>query len=62
MVPPAAAIAAATSRPRASLRPVNVTLAPSCAKSRAEASPMPEVAPVMIATRSLSFILIALRA
>src|SRR5262245_45126583 len=49
-------MAAATFRPRASSRPETATFAPSCAKRRAAASPRPEVAPVMIATRSRSFI------
>jgi hypothetical protein len=53
--PPAASIAATTLRPRASSRPVTVTLAPSSAKRSADASPMPDVAPVMIAMRSWSF-------
>ena len=55
-VTPAAAIAAATVRPRASSRPVTATFAPSSAKRIAAASPRPDVAPVMMATRSLSFI------
>src|SRR5262245_13742289 len=55
-VPPTAAMTAATFRPRASSRPETATLAPSWAKRRAAASPRPEVAPVMMATRSLSFI------
>ena len=41
-----------TAWPRFSLRPVMAILAPSLAKSRAVASPMPEVPPVMRATLS----------
>src|SRR5262249_3679624 len=55
-VPAAASIAATTFRPRASSRPDTTTLASSSAKSRAAASPSPEVAPVTMATRSGSFI------
>ena len=50
--PPCASISLTSSLSRSARRAARMTLAPSLAKDLATAAPMPELAPVMIATRS----------
>ena len=53
--PPPASMSAATWPMPTSSRSTSASLAPSAANRRAEAAPMPEAAPVTMATLSLSF-------
>src|ERR1700675_910561 len=58
--PPARSISEATVRAASGLRSTTATLAPSAANRSAEACPMPDPAPVTIATLSLSFMQVLL--